>query len=150
MSFIDQLDKALGIEEKKEEPVRDVAAPNGAAPLPADPDDEFETPTEPDPEAIPKPQDPFAAMIDQALAAEGVDVQKEMLRKYNPTANDVQEHDWKMHREKLFNGEPYIFRCKRCLKAVHVREEQTINEALKEGEIDPNCGVGIVNDMMNM
>lgn len=148
MSFLDELDKTLGI-EKKPDPVQDISTPNGAAPLPEDPEDQFETPVVPDPEAILKPEDPFALMVESALQAEGIDVQKEMLRKYDPTANNVQEHDWKMQREKLFNGEPYIFKCKRCLKAVHVAEEQTINDALKEGEIDPNCGAGIVNNVMS-
>jgi hypothetical protein len=152
MSFLDQLDKALGLEEKKPDsvPIGVDLTPNGAVPLPSDPEDEFDTPQTPDPDAIPKPVDPFALMLDQALTAEGVDVQKEMLRRYNPTSGNTQEHDWQMYREKLFNGEPYIFKCKRCLKAVHVDEEQTINQALEEDEIDPNCGAGIVNDMMNM
>lgn len=148
MSFLDELDKTLGIEKKEEKKPEET--PYVATPVAeATPDDEFETPTPPDPDAISRPEDPFAAMLDSALQAEGVDVQKELLRRYNPASGDVQTHDWKMHREKLFSGEPYIFRCKRCYKAVHVREDQTINEALREGEIDPNCANVIVTDTMS-
>lgn len=150
MSFFDKLDAILGIEtpKPKEEPIVEHHTPMPEA----SPEDDFESPPVQDPDFIPdyKAPDPFKNEIDSILLAEGVDVEKEMRRRYNPAGGDLTEHDWAMARERLFSEEPYVFKCKRCLKHVEVGPDQVIREAVIENGIDPNCGIQVVNDTMSM
>jgi len=154
--FLDKLDDALGLKPKEETPQPQLGDIPAAAPTPtptlqpvpeATPEDDFEPVKEPDPEDVPKEPDPFATAIDDALRAEGVDVDKELRRKYDPAKGDLQTHDWKMEREALFSDEAYKFRCKRCLKWVTVAREQTIGQALVDQQIEPNCAAQIVQDI---
>jgi hypothetical protein len=149
MSFFKGLSEILGFkdEEKKEEIIEEKGTP---VPEP-DPEDEFENPKPEDPDAVNdfKPVDKFKDAIDAVLFSEGIDVQKEIRRKYKPTTGDMSQHDWEMAREKLFSEEPYVFKCKRCLIHVEVGNEQTMNQALEENEVELNCAQQVVNDIEN-
>jgi hypothetical protein len=93
-------------------------------------------------------KDPFAAMLDEVLTAEGVDVSLEMRRKYNPTAKDVRVHEWNTERESIYSCDAYKFRCKRCFKWVTVGREQTIDDAMREQDVNPDCGMAVITDTM--
>ena len=150
MSFLKGLDEVLGLKEAEVKPV-EVVEEKGT-PVPEwDPEDDFEAPKEGDPDAVNdfKPVDKFRDAIDAALASEGIDVEKEVRRKYKPTSGDISQHDWMMAREKLFSEEPYVFKCKRCLIHVEVGNEQTMNEALLEKEVELNCAQQVINDVEN-
>ena len=127
----------------------EVSSPSAPVVPDETPENEFEDPVLRDPEEVPGEPDPFAQMLDDMLKSDGIDVELEKRRKYNPAVGNIQEHDWQTHRESMFSNEPYIFRCKRCLKFVEVQREQTINEALSSLEIDPNCANQVIQGIMN-
>jgi hypothetical protein len=150
MSFAKGLDEMLGLTEpeQREDPMPSAATAVMQEQIPDAPEGEFDEPSAPDPDAPERERDPFKEMVDAALAAEGVDVQKEVLRRYDPTKGDVSAHEWETQREALFAGEKYQFKCKRCLKWLHAGRDQTMNEALDEMGVDANCSNQVVKDMM--
>lgn len=75
-------------------------------------------------------------------------ITSEILEKPVPIHPDSSIHDWSMSRESLFSGESFLFRCKRCFKYLTVKRDQTIDQALGDMGVDPNCGMGIVSDIM--
>lgn len=103
-----------------------------------------------DPPAPAVPSDPFAKLVDGMLRESGVDVDLEIRRPYKATAGNVNQHDWAIGRERLFSDEPYIFKCKRCFSHVHVDSSQTIDQALVDKGVDPNCSAQIVADINEM
>lgn len=143
MAFLNQLDEMLGLDQKKDEVAPEERLP-GMKIEDLPPENPFDESIE-----VPEVKDPFALAIQAALQEEGVDVSREMQRKYDPAGGDITQHEWITHRERLYDNEPYIFKCKRCLKYVTVYAEETIGQALQEGEIDPNCGAQVVSDTMN-
>lgn len=96
-----------------------------------------------------KDPDPFASMLDSLLESEGVDVSLEKRKKYNPVKGNPNQHDWASARESLYSDEAYQFRCRRCLKWVNVRRDQTLIDACNENDIDLNCGSQVMADIMN-
>lgn len=150
MSFLKNLDAVLGI--KEEEVKQEEIIQEKGTPVPEwDPEDDFERPKEVDPDTVNdfKPVNNFRDAIDAALTAEGIDVEKEVRRKYKAASGDMSQHDWALAREKLFSEEPYVFKCKRCLIHVEVGNEQTMNQALLEKEVELNCANQVINDIEN-
>lgn len=151
MSFKDLIDQVLG-EEKKPEIQSEgsvVEDSNQAtAPVILAPEDDLELPVIPDEDAPPKAEDPFRQMIDEALILEGLDPDRVARKKYDPINGDIQTHEWDMDREALYANDDYRFRCKRCLKVIEVKREQTIAEAMKHYEVEPNCAEVVISGIM--
>jgi hypothetical protein len=149
--FTDGLDELLGLKQRQDAPAEAEAleAVPGQQQLPDDPAGEFDPePGEPGPEgAPPRERDAFTAMLDDALASEGVDVGLELRRRFDPTKGNTSTHEWEMKREVLFSGEKYKFCCKRCLKWLSVGGDQTMAEALIEQGVDSNCANQVVTDI---
>lgn len=144
--FNKKFDEVFGL--TKEEPkVLDIVEALPQSPTPEVEEELFDPPAALDPEAIPNEKDPFTSELDQMLASEGVDVELEKRRRYNPTSGDMQAHDWETVREALYSDEKYQFRCKRCLQWVHVAREQTMVQAYEEQGIDPNCANKVITDI---
>lgn len=140
LTFAEQLDKLLGIVEVKPTEVRELEP--GYQP-PTDMDslyDALEDPPEPT-------TDPFAQKLEQMLKENGVDVDTELRRQYNPTLGDVQSHDWGQGREVLFSNEPIQFKCRRCGFYLEARGDQTMAEAMEEKGINPNCANAVVQSI---
>jgi len=112
-------------------------------------DEEFEPERALDPEVVPEEPDPFALLLDEVLAAEGVDVKLEKRRKYDPTKGNVQEHDWQAAKDTIYSDESYKFRCKRCLKWLVVKREETMGEVMGRDGVDPNCASAVISSVMN-
>jgi hypothetical protein len=149
--FSKQIDEVFGSETVKSTPedAKSAESVHVQSELTDLPENEFEPEGVVDPEEVPADPDPFAAMLDLMLKEEGVDVELEKRRKYNPTGGDVNNHEWVSQRERMFSEEPYMFRCKRCLKWVQVGSEETIAEVLQRNEIDPNCGHQVLSSIMD-
>jgi hypothetical protein len=96
---------------------------------------------------LPEPTDPFTKMVDGMIRSEIPDADKVLRQPYQATAGNINRHDWTMGREKLFSGEDYQFKCKRCYTFLNVGEGQSIDEALAGNGVDPNCSRQIVVDV---
>ena len=96
---------------------------------------------------LPEPTDPFAKMVDSMIRSEVPDADTVLRQPYQATAGNINKHDWTMGREKLFAGEDYQFKCKRCFTYLNVGEDQSIADALVEMGVDPNCSRQIVADV---
>jgi len=73
----------------------------------------------------------------------------DQLSKEEESRTSVEEHDWEMNRESIFSTDDFRFRCKRCLKFLTVKREQTIGQALSDMGVDTNCGLVVLTDVMN-
>lgn len=142
-TFMDGLDDLLGVDDKpKQEPKDDgnpfgdqepAERPASVADAAPEEDPEFEPVKPPDEWDLPAPgPDEYTKQMDAILAGEGIDVEKELRRRYDPAKGNLQAHDWESVREAIFEGEPFEFRCKRCGKYVHVRR----GHFAEEGEED--------------
>ena len=158
MSFMDDLDSLLGMKPKSEGATAQDSAvdsvPVDAAPVydpTQDPEYGFEPEKiyDPDSDDPPKKEDPFAAIVDSILAAEGIDGKREARRKYNSTGNVV-EHDWRLSKPAIFADDPYKFKCARCFRWVTVERDSTIDASLDEQGVMKNCSEQLVTDAMEM
>jgi hypothetical protein len=151
MSFLKEWDKMLGIEEP--EPEVEAEAPVDTGPqlqsTDYDASDDLEPEREEDPDRPHKP-DPFTSMIDSLLATEGVDGAMVARKKESLNGVDPSAHVWKMAREAIFADDDYKFRCAKCLKWVTVPRDSTIDSAVVEQGVNPNCAVQLVTDAMSM
>lgn len=145
----EKLDELFGFNPPAPKPADTPHTAQEAVPVEQVPD-EFEPETPPDPEADPVEIDPFTREIQAMLEASGVDVALERRRKYSPTSGDIQTHDWESQRERIFSDEPYKFRCKRCLKWVVMKGDQTFGQALEELGVDPNCAAQVIQDIQTV
>ena len=150
--FLDGLDAMLGAVAPVEvEPVV-VKAVESTIPSPPPDFSESEVEEEPVPEVardafgieIPVVVDPFAAILDAAIGSEAL--------KQKPVGPDgpnyVSEHDWVSQREVMFAGEPYEFRCSKCLRWVKVPRDQSLNMAVQVQGIQTNCSLEVVGQIM--
>jgi len=112
-------------------------------------EDEYDAEKPVDPEEDTVEKDQFSFMLDSLLESEGVDVSLEKRKKYNPAKGNFNNHDWASARESIYSDEAYQFRCRRCLKWVNVRRDQTLVEACEESSVDLNCGSQVLSDIMS-
>jgi hypothetical protein len=96
---------------------------------------------------LPEPTDPFTKMLDDMIRSEIPNADKVLRQPYQATAGNINQHDWTMGREKMFSGEDYQFKCKRCFTFLNVGEGKSIDQALQENGVDPNCSRQIVTDV---
>lgn len=150
--FNDKFDELFGSPTHKKEvattPQLDTMSANDVA-ASALQEEEFEPEPSLDPEEVPEEPDPFALLLDEVLLAEGVDVKLEKRRKYDPTKGNMQEHDWQAAKDTIYSDESYKFRCKRCLKWLVVKREETMGEVMERDGLDPNCASSVISSVMN-
>lgn len=139
--FKDRLDELLGVEKKAVE----VHAPpdeDCTSTAPVELEEELDPPR--------ADKDPFSSMLDEVFADAGVDLEKESRRKYDPSSGNLRAHDWCSERESIFSSDKYKFRCRRCFKWVTVEREQTIDDAMKQQDVNPDCAMAVITDTMEM
>ncbi len=160
MGFFDQLDAALASKDPPPAPVPTAVAANPVVPVEPDtavdasvPDDVVtaESPAgDPEPEVacdafgvpIPVEEDPFAAILEAAM---GTAVNEKPSTDVG--VNYVSEHAWESQGVVEFAGEPYKYRCEKCLRWVKVPREQTLNQAITAQGINPNCSLEVVGQV---
>ncbi len=74
---------------------------------------------------------------------------EDILSKEEEVRTTVDKHDWDMNRESIFSVDHFRFRCRRCLKFLTVKRDQTMDQALAEMGVDENCGMVVLNEVMN-
>jgi len=141
-------DEVFGVKTEETKPA-EVNVPTDNSLVEHLPESEFDPPAPVDPNAIPVEPDNFTKQLDEMIREAGLDPELEKRRRYNPSAKDVNQHDWYAPQERLFSSGPYKFRCKRCLKWAVVKAEETISEVLERDGIDPNCAAIMIQDIMS-
>lgn len=147
MGFLDELDSLLGVETA---PKKETSVENSDVPPTVDSKFSMDDSEEYDPPGPEREREPdaFQSLVDAAIREGGLDPEKESRRRYDPTKGDLVSHDWESPMVREFSCDQYKFRCRRCLKWVTVGSDQTLNEALAQQEVNPNCSAGIARDIM--
>lgn len=89
-------------------------------------------------------RDPFAAMLDGMLAAEGMDKGQEVEKVPEPEL-----HAWETDRETLYENDDYQVTCKKCFRSMRVTREETLGQAMQRHTIARDCSVQITAEVMS-
>ncbi len=115
-----------------------------------------EAAAEPAPDAPIGPVDPFAHLIGHGGPIQDKSPFDAFLDDVTDTAPPQEEeepqyeqHTWKTIRETLYEEDYYVWRCEKCFKQINVQRSETINDACKKYNIDPNCGLQVIGEIQN-
>ena len=114
-----------------------------------------EAATEPSPDAPAGPVDPFAHLIGHGGPIQDRSPFDAFLDEVTDTAPPQEEeepqyeqHTWKTIREATFEDDYYVWRCEACCRQINVQRNETINDACKKYNINPQCSTQITADVM--
>jgi hypothetical protein len=91
-------------------------------------------------------KDPFAAMLDGMLAAEGMSREDEPAERKQA---DFAEHEWEFKKEVVFEDDDVEVICKKCFRQMRMKRTQTTNEAMAAHQVNADCSLQITSEVMD-
>lgn len=88
-------------------------------------------------------KDPFAAMLDELLAAEGRSIAEEIIK--NPENED---HEWEEDRAVLYGSDAYVMTCRKCFRTMEVGRSETLGQAMQRHTIAADCSLQVAAEVM--
>jgi hypothetical protein len=82
---------------------------------------------------------PFDAFLDEVAADAPTDGPEE--------EPQYESHEWKTIREAIYEDDYYVWRCSTCHRQVNVQRTETLAQACQKVNLNPNCGMQVVNDI---
>jgi hypothetical protein len=91
-------------------------------------------------------RDPFASMLDDMLAQEGMSKETETPEH---KTDGFEQHEWEFKKELKYEEDLVEVICKKCSCHMRMRRDQTWYEAMETHQVNPDCGMSIASNVMD-